>query len=317
LVVGDSDTLEHFERRYRGRSTPGASGNDVVTCSIEATRFGVELSVLAGPAGVAKADAELRFILPRVAAGEFSTNWSEQSRDVVRVRLGDGDAFRFHEYAFGVDEVSGAGSRCQVYLSQLDRQGLVGTLACRALVSTFSSLDAAAAGEPSDRERASATATLEFDCPLLIPSEAGAGGSGNTAGTTGSGGGVNVAGSGQGGSTAMGTQCTGTSVACSLRGRTTCQLGQSCILTESCSGVATSCYLMLDAAGCNSQSGCLWSPSGKSCSLSPTSCGSFVAPGSCAAQQGCRWNSDCSGAAPSCSTLKQAECELESGCQWQ
>src|SRR6185369_1882357 len=53
LVVGHSDTLERAERAYRGRSTPAASGGDVVSCAVAATNDGVELSVLAGPAGVA------------------------------------------------------------------------------------------------------------------------------------------------------------------------------------------------------------------------------------------------------------------------
>jgi hypothetical protein len=331
LVVGNSDAVPLTERDYRGNGMPGASGSDYVTCRREPEGLGIAVEVEAGQAGAAIPAVSARIYLPSASAGEFDFGVPAKNDQHVRVRLGEGDAFTFYEYALGHDPSTQQSSTCHVGITQIDNHQITGVAVCRALVATFSSLDATGAGE-SAQGRGSAAASIAFSCPFRALSSSGTGGAsaGGTGGTfsggtatagasssAGSGGSSgSSAGSGTGG-TSGAKHCAGAVTPCSLRSDALCENGLGCTLEEDCTGLSSSCYSQFSQYACISQEGCYWSSASSNCGGSAWSCSLFNGSASCVSQKGCSWTSECTGVASSCSGLTEFTCLSQPGCRWE
>jgi hypothetical protein len=331
LVVGSSEAVKDFQREYRGTATPGATGTDVVSCASQLEGLDVRLTIDAGQAGEAVAQTELSFKVPSAVASELDFTGAVGAEQTFRVRLGPGDAFKFHEYELGVDDAKEP-STCHLSLRQIDDHSMTGTVVCRNLVASYSSLDANGAGGDAGGERGSASATIDFSCPLRIlsapPGSAGSasfggfssGGNSALGGSTsaGSAGTAGSSGSGGAGGSGMPQQtCTGSATPCSLRGSATCSSGLGCTYAGTCTGLATSCYAQFGSFSCVDQEGCVWDSSLDECEGSAWGCSLFHNSTSCILQEGCDWTSDCTGVAATCSSLDEVECGLQPGCSWQ
>jgi hypothetical protein len=323
LVIGESAGVPHFEHEYRGSTTPGSG--ETVSCDYTKGPDGVTLRIEAGRIDAAASELQATFRAPSLEPTKFDAVWSPEGDQNLRVRLGEGTAFQYHEYQFGsVGEQ--LASRCNIVVSKLDPNQLVGIAACRALVATPSSIDSTAQGGADDGP-ATASVTLDFSCPFKALSDPGGSGgsaSGGSGGSNNGGGGASSAGGsvGTGGSAAGGNvgvtkHCVGITTPCSSRGSVTCELGTGCTLDETCSGLARSCYGQFSVYSCTDIQGCYWASSSKTCSGSAWSCSLFDGSSSCIGQPGCDWSSDCKGIAPLCSELSEFTCELESGCHWE
>jgi hypothetical protein len=208
--------------------------------------------------------------MPSAMASQLDFGAPANHDQHVRVRLGEGDAFSFHEYALGRDATSQQSSSCHVIISAIDEGQVEGVAVCRALVATFSSLDATGAGE-SGQARGSAAASISFSCRFRALSGSGSGGApsggagGTSTGGTGTAGSFSSAGSGgsSGSSAGSGTggtssakRCTGAATPCSSRGDALCETGLGCTLEKDCTGVSSSCYSQFGQYACISQEGC-------------------------------------------------------------
>jgi hypothetical protein len=322
MLVGESDSIEHFEREYRGFATPSTSGLDVVSCTRQERQGQLELNIEAGEAGNALPQVHARFSIPSAAPTELTLSWSEQTSARFRVRLGEGDSRMHYEYVFGVDAATFETSLCSVLVTGIDDESLAGTVACRGLVASFGSADGAVASEDVVGGRRAASATLDFSCPFHVLSAGGGGGSGGGAsgGSGGTFGGAAGSGPGPGGMGGGGPapkSCVGSSTPCSLRTELECEQGLGCTWEEECDGLSTSCYAQFGSYACISQQGCVWSSYNSNCSGSAWSCSLFSGSASCVSQEGCSWSADCTGVASSCTGLSEFACELEPGCRWE
>jgi hypothetical protein len=245
----------------------------------------------------------------------------------MRVRLSDGDASSSYEYE--LDGTGDPATLCSAGFTTFDRGKVVGTVACRRLLATSSSLDAIADGGETGAGPGTASVTVDFSCPFHTLAGPGgkdrtgegstgeAGGAGGSSGSTA--GGSSTAGTGNsgGGSGAVAKHCVGVTTPCALRDSVSCELGNGCTLDEGCTGFPSSCYGQIGVYSCTAIQGCVWASSSQTCSGSAWSCSSFAGSLSCRDQPGCDWHSDCSGVAPLCSTLSELSCALEAGCRWE
>jgi hypothetical protein len=262
-----------------------------------------------------------RFRLPSAQPSDFVVTWSDVSRAAFRVRLGEGDALDHYEYAFGYDDSTAEASSCEVIVTEIDQNLLHGSVACRGLVATFGSTDAAMPSEDVIGGRRAASATVEFACRVqsLSGGPVGSGGTGS-GGSSSAGGNPPSGGSaGSGGSPPVGLKsCKGSTTPCSLRSELECEQGSGCTYEEECSGVSSGCYAQFSSYSCYAQDGCVWSSASSNCSGFAWSCSSYDGSSSCVSQSGCSWSEDCTGVAASCSGQStEASCLLEPGCRWE
>lgn len=330
-LVGANTRIALGTWPFSGPSSEAASGEDTVSCSLDARGARYLLSVAAsrssGKAPAASFAVELDDLTE--AEAELPYLSAEQSRVEVDVALESEGTSYF--YYFGRDGVSSppASSTCLLSLTQLSEQWASGQLSCRGLLASPLSPDAASNGAPG---RASATVT--FDCPVALKSTPGPGGTGGTSGGSGgsspAGGGGNVSGSGgsggatagsdpgggTGGSIATPESCHGLAPTCSSRSYATCSSVRGCSVSGECTGVSRGCYSIYSSYSCTSQQGCYWSSLNQNCSGSSRSCRSFSGSLSCVSQEGCDWEDTCEGVSTSCLLLGEYDCELQPGCSW-
>lgn len=315
---------------FSGPPSGAGADEDTVSCRLEQAGSGSVLVVEASRSSARVPAASFELQVDNVAA--FEKELSHTGLDTplldVLVALPSDDAA--YVYGFGADTVSvpAVYSSCTATVSKLSQRWATGQLACRNLVATSLSADAPAAGAVPPR----ASATIAFDCPVVVtsaPEPGGAGGSSGGTGGTFSSGGIDSSGGGAGaaasgsaaggfaGSGGSGTpkSCHGVVASCLTRSSATCSLVKGCSTSGECGGVSSSCYGR-SMYSCSSQEGCYWSGVSKLCSGSAWSCSLFSGSYGCNLQEGCNWRTTCDGVATSCILLSEYECTSQPGCTW-
>ena len=222
----------------------------------------------------------------------------------ARMTLDDPDVY--YEYVLG--SVAGQFSSCIIDLGELSDNYIKGSVSCRDLLPSTTSLDW------YDFSLPLASVSVSFECPLSASAPSGSGGSDSGGEADASGGSDNSA----SGGASLGGKCTGFATSCSLLSSGECSRAAGCRWNEDCSGISSSCYAQFSSSSCYSQEGCYWSSLSDGCAGSSWSCSLFSSSLSCIGQKGCYWDEECTGVPNTCSTiLTQASCLDQPGCSWE